>query len=79
LDSVLQKRQGRESSHTTDRRKAEKVLQKKLGEIATHTFIEPRAARTLIGELAQDLFQDYRVNGKESLASTKARWKHLAK
>jgi len=69
----------RESSHTTDRRRAEKLLQKKLGEIATHTFIEPRAARTLIGELAQDLVQDYRVNGKKSLASVEARWKHLAK
>ena len=69
----------RESSHTTDRRKAQKLLLKKLGEIANHNFIEPRAARTLIGELAQDLFQDYRVNEKKSLASVEARWKHLAK
>src|SRR5262249_24811643 len=69
----------RQSAGTTKRRQAEKLLQKKLAEIANHTFIEPKADRTTVGELAEDLLRDYSINWRKSLADVKTRWeRHLA-
>ena len=68
----------RQTTGTTNRRKAERMLAKKLAEIATHTFIEPRAERILVEELAQDMLRDYEINGRKSLDDAKTRWeKHL--
>jgi integrase len=68
----------RQTTGTTNRRRAERMLAKKLAEIATHTFIPPRAERILVEELAQDMLRDYQNNGRKSLDDAKARWeKHL--
>jgi integrase len=70
----------RQSTGTTNRRKAERMLAKKLAEISTYTFIEPRAERTLVSELAQDMLREYKINARKSLDAAKTRWeKHLAK
>ena len=70
----------RQSAGTTNRRKAEKLLQQKLAEIANHTFIDPKAERTLVKELAEDFLRDYRINGRKSLSDVEARWRlHLSK
>lgn len=68
----------RESTHTTDGRKAQKFLQNRLGEITTGNFLGPAIERIRVSELAEDMFRDYRINMRRSLKLTKARWKlHL--
>ncbi len=64
----------RESAHTSDRRKAERLLQRRLAQIATGTFEGTRAERTKVGELADDFLRDYRINGRKSLDDVEARW-----
>lgn len=68
----------RESTHTTDCRKAEKFLRRRLGEIATGQFLGPAVERVKIDELAEDFLRDYRINQRKSLEDAEARWKlHL--
>jgi integrase len=68
----------RESSHSTNQRKAQKLLQKRLGEIGAGTFIGLDVERVKIEELAQDYLRDYRINGKKSTTHAESRWnKHL--
>ena len=69
----------RQSAGTAKRRQAERLLQTKLAEIANHTFIAPRSERTLVKELAEDVFRDYKIREQKSLDDAKTRWeKHLA-
>jgi integrase len=69
----------RQSTGTTKRRQAEKLLQRKLAEIANHSFIEPKADRTRVKELAEDLLREYSINARKSMADVKTRWeRHLA-
>lgn len=66
----------RESSHSTDRKVAEKLLKRRLAEVETKTYI----ARTnvKIDELISDLFAEYRQQGRKSLPTAEWRWKkHL--
>lgn len=68
----------RESTHETDERKAQKFLQNRLGEITTGNFFGPAVERILVSELAEDMFREYRINGRKSLRLTQQRWqKHL--
>jgi len=68
----------RESSGTTDRRKAEKKLKGRLSEIMTGTFIGPEAERIKVAELAEDFLREYRINERKSIDDATARWKlHL--
>jgi integrase len=68
----------RQTTGTTNRRKAERMLQQKLGEIATQMFREPKAERILVAELAEDMLRDYENNGRRSIDDAKARWeRHL--
>lgn len=68
----------RESTHTTDARKAQKFLQNRLGEVASGNFLGPAVERIRVSELSDDMFRDYRVNGHKSLQYTEWRWKkHL--
>ena|SRR5580704_4823924 len=68
----------RESAKTTDERKAGKFLQKRLGEISAGNFLGPAAERIRVSELADDMFRDYRLNGRRSLQYTEWRWrKHM--
>src|SRR6266852_1087664 len=65
----------RESTHTTDERKAQKFLQKRLGELSTGNFFGPAVEKIRVSELAEDMFRNYRVNGHRSLRYTEWRWK----
>jgi len=64
----------RESSQTTDKRKAEKMLRNRLAEIRTGTFAGPQAERVRVQELAEDLIRDYRINARKSLEDVETRW-----
>ena len=63
-----------ESSHTTDKRKAEKILKHRLAQIQTGTFIGPQTERIRLEELADDFLRDYRINGRKSVEHVLGRW-----
>jgi integrase len=68
----------RESSGTTDRRKAERMLKVRLSEITTGTFIGPQAEKIKVAELAEDFLREYRINERKSIDDATTRWKlHL--
>src|SRR5713226_6748280 len=68
----------RESTHTTEQKKAEKFLARRLAEIQTGNFYGPRVERVKISELAEDFLRDYKINQRKSLDDAEARWKlHL--
>jgi|SRR5271170_7695206 len=64
----------RESSQTTDKRKAEKQLRSRLAQIATNTFAGPQAERIKVQELADDLIREYKINARKSLDDLQTRW-----
>jgi integrase len=67
-----------ESSHTADKRKAEKILKHRLAEIQTGTFIGLETERVRLEELADDFLREYRINGRKSVDDAEVRWKlHL--
>jgi integrase len=66
----------RESSHSCDRKIAEKLLKKRLAEVETKTYTPRENVR--VDELIADLISDYRVNSLKSTAHVERRWKlHL--
>jgi integrase len=66
----------RESSHSTDRKIAEKLLRKRLAEVETKIYMPRENIR--VDELIADLISDYRVNSHKSIADVERRWKlHL--
>jgi integrase len=68
----------RESSHGTKSSDAEKLLRRRLGEIEAGTFTGPELMRIRVDELYQDLLDEYRANGRKSLADLETRWRlHL--
>ena len=68
----------RESTNSTNRRKAEKMLKLRLAEIATDTFVGPHTERVRVEDLWDDVEREYRINGRKSLDDAQARWKlHL--
>jgi len=68
----------RESTRTTDQRRAEQFLRQRLAEITTGNFSGPRAERIRVDELADALLRDYRINRRRSLQDAEARWRlHL--
>jgi integrase len=68
----------RESTGTSDKRKATRALNHRLAEVTTGKFVGPYVERVLIAELADDFLRDYRINGKSSLDDAEARWRiHL--
>ena len=64
----------RESSQTTDRRKAERMLKVRLSEITSGTFVGPQAERIKVDELAEDFIREYRINGRKSIDDATTRW-----
>jgi integrase len=64
----------RESSQTTDKRKAERILKVRLSEITTGTFIGPQAEKIKVSELAEDFLREYRINERKSIDDATARW-----
>jgi integrase len=68
----------RESTGTSDKRKAIRVLNHRLAEVTTGKFLGPNIERIRIEELAEDFLRDYRINGKSSMDDAEARWRlHL--
>jgi integrase len=66
----------RESSHSTDRKVAEKLLKRRLAEVETKTYIVRTNVK--IDELIADLFAEYRQQGRKSIKTAEWRWKkHL--
>ena len=65
----------RESSRTTEKRKAEKMLRDRLTELQSGTFAGPKVERIKVQELAEDLIREYRINGRKSLDDLETRWK----
>jgi len=68
----------RESTRTTDKRRATRILAQRLAEISTGSFVGPAHERITVAELAEELFRDYRINGRKTLDDLLARWQlHL--
>lgn len=68
----------RESTHTTDSRKAGNMLKARLAEINQGTFMGPQLERTKVDELAVMFVRDYRINSRKSLVDAETRWnRHL--
>jgi hypothetical protein len=65
----------RESTQTTDEKKAGDFLRKRLGEIATGQFSGLEPERIRVTELAEDFLREYRINGRKSLYATELRWR----
>jgi integrase len=65
----------RESTGTTDKRKATRILSRRLAEISTGSFTGPDVARIRVSELAEDFLRDYRINGRASIDDAEARWR----
>jgi len=55
-----------ETSRTEDERIARRLLRKRLGEIGVGSFFGPKFEKTTFEELAQDIVNDYKVNGRKS-------------
>jgi integrase len=69
----------RESTHTTDERKARSILKAREGRIAAGLPILPRADRITYGEAAADLRKHYQTTGDRDLVEVEKRLKHLDK
>lgn len=68
----------RESTQTTDKRRATRILAQRLAEISTGSFVGPAHERITVAELAEGLFRDYRINGRKTLDDVQTRWQlHL--
>jgi integrase len=65
----------RESTGTSDKRKATRALSQRLAEVTTGKFLGPVIERVGIEELAEDFLRDYRINSKSSLDDAEARWR----
>ena len=72
----------RESSHSTDRRVAEKMLRDRLRRVENHRqgveqFIAPKRTRVTVAELLTDMEKDYEIRGLASLRTARAHAAHL--
>ncbi|MEW6214963.1 MAG: site-specific integrase [Nitrospirota bacterium] len=66
-----------ESTHTKNEAEARRKLKLREGQIAEGKFPGLRAEKILFDELAQDLINDYKLNGKKSLERVEHSLKHL--
>jgi integrase len=69
----------RESSKSDKEGKAKQLLKIREGQIATHKFPGLGVEKVLFDELAEDLKNDYRMNGRKSLDRVEYSLKHLNK
>lgn len=56
----------RESARSEDERVARRLLRKRLGELTVGVFLGPKAERTTFEDLAKEIENDYRINGRKS-------------
>ena len=67
----------RESADTTKENEAKQFLKLKEGQVAEGKFPGIKVGKILYDELAEDLLNDYRMNGKKSLDRAELSLKHL--
>src|SRR5437667_1804873 len=67
IQSYVNGRQVRESSHSDRKLTAAKLLRQRLGEVAAGIALSPRMARVAYEELRDTLIADYRANGRKWL------------
>lgn len=67
----------RESSRSTEESKAKRLLKLRDGQVVENRFPGLRVEKVRYEELAQDFLNDYRVNGKKSMARAERSLKHL--
>ena len=67
----------RESTKSTDRRKAETLLARRHAELGLGAFTAPDVQRTTLVQLADMLRANYKINGRRSLRRTETSLKHL--
>src|ERR1019366_3595065 len=67
----------RESSHSTDRKVAEKLLKRRLAEVETRTYV--MRTNVKLDELIKDLLAEYRRERRRTSTAVETRWKkHMA-
>lgn len=66
----------RESTGTSDKRKATRALNHRLAEVTTGRFLGPNIERIAVEELAEDFLRDYRINDKSSFDDAESRWRN---
>ena len=66
----------RESSHTSNERKARRLLQRRVAEAGSDFFVSPETRRIKVAELAEDFLRDYQLAERKTTADAKARWEH---
>jgi integrase len=68
----------RESTGMESKAKANVMLLSRLKEVASGQQYRPGMEKITVAELAQDFLQEYRINGRKSLADAESRWRlHL--
>ena len=67
----------RESSHSEKESDAKRLLKKREGQVIENRFPGLRVEKIRYEELAQDFLNDYKVNGKRSIARAKRSLRHL--
>jgi len=68
----------RESSRTSDERKARRLLQRRVAEANGDFFVAPETRRIKVDELAEDMMRDYKLSGRKSTSDVKTRYEtHL--
>ena len=68
----------RESSASREPGKAVRLLQRRQAEMSQGRLVGPDIERTTFDELAQMLFEDYRINGRKALDRAQLSVKHLS-
>lgn len=69
----------RESSRSEDENIARRLLRKRLGEIDCGVFKGPKVEKIGFDELARDILNDYKINGRRSKDKVTLRLLHLEK
>jgi integrase len=69
----------RESTHSADRRKAERLLAKRLAEVDLGSWVDPAAKKMKFDELMKLVVTDYELNGYRSLKRLNAAVENLKK
>lgn len=67
----------RESSHSGKESEAKRLLKMREGQVVENRFPGLKVERVRFDELAQDVLNDYRVNGKKSLPRAERSYGHL--
>ena len=61
----------RESSHTSNERKARLLLQRRVAEAGSDFFVPPETRRIKVAELAEDFVRDYQLAERKTTADVK--------